>query len=64
MKFEHHDLVGNLEYMDNNEFMTTYDPIAYGIFASKFKVENGKVRSVEIKVNDFVEYDPYVFEKK
>jgi Beta-lactamase class C and other penicillin binding proteins len=64
MKFEHHDLVGKLEYMDNNEFMTTYDPIAYGIFATKFKVENGKVKSVEIKVNDFVEYDPYVFEKK
>jgi hypothetical protein len=44
--------------------MTTYSPIAYGIFASKFKVENGKVISVEIKVNDFIEYDPYVFEKK
>ena len=64
MKFQHHDLTGRLEYMDNNEFMTTYDPIAYGIFASKFKVENGKVKSVEIKVNDFIEYDPYVFEKK
>lgn len=64
VKFEHHNLVGNMEYMDNNEFMTTYDPIAYGIFASKFKIENGKVKSVEIKVNDFVEYDPYVFEKK
>jgi len=65
MKFEHHpDLVGTLEYMDNNEFMTTYSPIAYGIFASKFKVENGKVQSVTIKVNDFVEFDPYVFEKK
>ena len=64
VKFEHHDLVGHLEYMDNNEFMTMYDPIAYGIFASKFKVENGKVKSVEIKVNDFVEYDPYVFEKR
>ena len=65
MKFEHHPfLVGTLEYMDNNEFMTTYSPIAYGIFASKFKVENGKVISVEIKVNDFIEYDPYVFEKK
>lgn len=64
MKFEHHpDLVGTLEYMDNNEFMTTYNPIAYGIFASKFKVENGKVISVEIKVNDFVEFDSYVFER-
>lgn len=64
MRFKHHNLVGNLQYMDNNEFTTTYDPIAYGIFASKFKEVNAKVKSVEIKVNDFVEYDPYVFEKK
>lgn len=64
IKFEHHPfLTASMHYMDNNEFMTNYSPIAYGIFPTKFKIENGKVVSVEIKTNDFIEFDPYVFIK-
>jgi hypothetical protein len=50
--------------MDNDEWMLTYNPIVYGVFATKFKIENNKVSSVVIKANDFVEYDPYTFIKK
>ncbi|MBA2248863.1 MAG: serine hydrolase [Chitinophagaceae bacterium] len=60
----HPGMTAALVYMDNNEFMTTYSEIAYGIYASKFIVANGKVLTVEIKVNPFVEFDPYVFTKK
>ena len=50
--------------MDNGEWMMTYDNIAFGIFATKFKTEQNKVVSVDIKASDFVEYDPYTFTKK
>jgi hypothetical protein len=53
-----------LQYMDNEEWLMAYNNIAFGIFATKFKTANGKVISVEIKVNDFVEYDAYTFIKK
>lgn len=60
----HNNLVATLQYMDNNEWKMTYNNIAFGIFATKFKIENGKVVSVDIKANDFVEYDSYLFLKK
>ena len=60
----HKDLTATLDYMDNDEWLLQYDNIEYGIFAIKFKIENKKVVSVDIKANDFVEYDPYTFTKK
>lgn len=63
--FEHHpDLIGSLYYMDNNEFRLTYSNIGYGITPAKFTIENGRVKSVLMKANDFIEYDPYLFIKK
>lgn len=64
-RFEHHpDLIGYMEYMDNNEFRTTYSNIGYGIFPAKFSIKDRKIFSVEIKSNEFVEYDSYKFVKK
>ncbi len=60
----HNNLTAALEYLDNNEWLMTYNNIAYGIFSTKFKIENNKVISVDIKANDFVEYDSYIFTKK
>lgn len=60
----HKDLTAKLDYMDNDEWLLQYDNIEYGIFAIKFKIESNKVISVDIKANDFVEYDPYTFIKK
>ncbi|MCX8019609.1 MAG: serine hydrolase [Chitinophagaceae bacterium] len=63
-RFQHHpDLFAILEYMENQEFRMQYSHAGYGIFPAKFSVKNGKVTAVEIKVNDFVEEDPYVFQK-
>jgi len=64
VKFNSHkDLTARLQYMDNGEWLLQYDNIEYGIFAIQFKTGNGKVLSVDIKANDFVEYDPYTFTK-
>jgi hypothetical protein len=63
-RFEHHpDLIGYMEYMDNNEFRMTYSNIGYGIYPARFFMEDNQVRSVEIKANEFVESDSYMFRK-
>jgi len=64
VKFNDHvDYAASLKYMDNGEWMLTYTNAAYGIFPLKFTVENGKVVSTVVKVNDELEYDPYLFTK-
>jgi CubicO group peptidase (beta-lactamase class C family) len=60
----HNNLTATLQYMDANEWLMTYNNAAFGIFTTKFTLVKDKVISVEIKANDFVEYDPYVFKKK
>jgi CubicO group peptidase (beta-lactamase class C family) len=62
--FQHHpDLIGYMEYMDNNEFRMTYSHIGYGVYPAKFTLKDGKPAGVEIKANDFVESDTYFFLK-
>lgn len=65
IKFKGHDnLTATVKYLDNDEWLLEYNNILWGIFPLKFTTENKKVKSIEIKVNDFVEYDSYVFEKR
>lgn len=62
--FQHHpDLKGTMDYMDNNEFRMTFSNIGYGIYPAKFSMRNGKPWSIEVKSNDFVESDAYLFVK-
>jgi CubicO group peptidase (beta-lactamase class C family) len=64
LRFEtHEDLTATMKYIGKDEWLLEYDNIEYGIFAVRFKVENEKVISVEIKANEFVEFDPYTFIK-
>jgi CubicO group peptidase (beta-lactamase class C family) len=63
-RFQHHpELTGYMEYMDNNEFRITYSNIGYGIYPAKFSLKEGRPVAVEIKANDFVESDSYLFVK-
>jgi hypothetical protein len=50
--------------MDHDEWLLTYSHPAYGIFPLKFKMENNKIISTDIKVNDELEFDPYTFVKQ
>ena len=59
----HPKLSATLDYLDGDTFRLTYSNPAYGIFAAPFEVENGVVRTVEIKVNDGLEQDAYVFSR-
>jgi hypothetical protein len=63
-RFQHHpDLLGYMEYMDNDQFRITYSNIGYGIYPIKFKLKDGKAEALELAFNDFVEGDSYLFVK-
>ena len=65
IKFNTHaNLIAKLQYMDNDEWLITYNHPAFGIFPIKFKTDGNTVVSVDIKVNDEIEFDPYTFIKK
>lgn len=63
IKFKgHNNLEGNLSYMDREEWLLSYSNLAYGIFPVKFKTTPAKkVISIELRVNDFIDYDSYNF---
>ena len=64
VKFDNHiNFSANLQYMDNGEWLLTYSNASYGIFPLKFTLDKRKVVSVVFKVNDELEYDPYLFTK-
>ena len=65
LSLEHHSkLKGKLEYIGKNRFLCTYSDPTYGIKVFPFEIENGKVKSFNLSVDDFIETIPYKFVKK
>ncbi len=63
MHFQHHTMSGHLEPLGGNRFLCTYADPEMGIKEIPFRIENGVVRSVTVRVDDFVEFTPYEFTK-
>ena len=64
MRFEHHKgRYGTLEPLGGNRFFCTYSDPLYGMKKLEFTVANKKVKSLTVKVADFVEFTPYEFIK-
>jgi CubicO group peptidase (beta-lactamase class C family) len=64
MLFEHHKgRWGTLEPLGGNRFFCTYSDPLYGMKKLTFTVENNKVKSLTVRVADFVEFTPYEFFK-
>jgi CubicO group peptidase (beta-lactamase class C family) len=59
----HPQLVGKLDYLEGNDFLITYNNAAYGVFKMPVVLKNNAVETITIKVNDFIEFDPYVFSR-
>jgi CubicO group peptidase (beta-lactamase class C family) len=59
----HKNLTATMQYMDNDEWLITFNPIMYGVFKTKFNIKERKVKSIDIKVSDFIEFDAYTFKK-
>ena len=65
MKFSHHpNMYARLESLGGNRFYATFTDPEFSKAVFPFHVEGGQVKSVTIKVADFVEYNPYEFVKK
>ena len=65
MRFSHHpDMYAKLESLGGNRFYATFTDPEFSKAIFPFHVENGKVKSVTVKVADFVEFNPYEFIKK
>lgn len=61
---EHHpNNIGKLDFINDNRFLCTYTDITCGIEPLSFKVENNQVKSVTVKVADFIDYLSYEFVK-
>jgi CubicO group peptidase (beta-lactamase class C family) len=64
MRFEHHSgRYGTLEALGGNRFFCTYSDPLYGMKKLEFTVANKKVKSLTVRVADFVEFTPYEFIK-
>jgi CubicO group peptidase (beta-lactamase class C family) len=64
MKFSHHpNMYAKLESLGGNRFYATFTDPEFDKAVFPFHVENGQVKSVTVKVADFVEFNPYEFQK-
>lgn len=64
MRFEHHQgRYGKLEPLGGNRFFCIYNDPLYGMKKLEFTVAGNKVKSLTVKVADFVEFIPYEFIK-
>lgn len=64
LHFSHHpNNIGKLEYLGNNQFLCTYSDVTCGVQVLPVKIENNQVKSITIKVADFIDYLTYDFEK-
>lgn len=64
-RFEHHKgRFATLEPLGGNRFIATFNESLFGIQEWPFTTADGKVKSVTVTVDDFVEFTPYEFYKK
>jgi len=62
MKFSHHpQMYASLQPLGANRFYAVFSDPEFTRAVFPFTVSNGKVRSVTVKVADFIEYNPYEF---
>jgi CubicO group peptidase (beta-lactamase class C family) len=65
LTFEHHpSLSARLECLGGSRFLCTYSDPTMGVRVFDFGMEGKKVRSMTLRVADFVEFLPYIFRKE
>ncbi len=63
--FSHHPQAkGEMLYIGDNTYLCEYSYVTWGTQKLKVKVEEGKIKSLIVKVNNFVDYMDYEFVKK
>jgi CubicO group peptidase (beta-lactamase class C family) len=65
LHFAHHPrLTGKLTPLGGHRFVCVYSDVTYGVKEIPFEEEDGRIVSVTIRVNDFIDAMPYVFRKE
>lgn len=64
MYLSHHpNNIGDLAYIGNSKFLCNFSDVTYGIEEFPFVIEGNEVKSISVKVNDFIDYQRYNFVK-
>jgi hypothetical protein len=61
--FPPHRVTGTAQPLGGNEFLCTYSDKTWGIQKLTFTAEGKAVKTMTVKVNDFIDYLPYEFVK-
>ncbi|MCG9879367.1 MAG: serine hydrolase [Bacteroidia bacterium] len=61
---KHPNNIGTLSHIGNNKFLCVYSDLTCGIEVLPFTVENNEVKSIQVKVADFIDYEKYEFIKQ
>lgn len=65
IRFQNHPtLLATLQYLSQNEWLIRFNNIEYGIYKVPFRQSGNQIIDFELKVNDFIEYDTYLFTKE
>ncbi|MFD2872678.1 serine hydrolase [Mucilaginibacter ximonensis] len=63
-RFEHHPkMFVKMQPVGGNRFFATFSDPIYGKTVFPFSTQGGRISGVRVKVDDFVEQDPYEFKK-
>ena len=62
VRFEHHpNLIATLTPIGQGNYLLEYNNIGYGVFKTQLTPGQGQAKTFLLKVNDFVEMEPYLF---
>jgi CubicO group peptidase (beta-lactamase class C family) len=61
---KHPNNIGTMQHLGNNNFLCTYSDVTCGVEVLPFTIENNTVKSIHVKVADFIDYEKYEFLKQ
>jgi hypothetical protein len=64
ISFSHHPAItAKLEFLGDQKFLCTYSDVNWGIQEISFGQKEGKIQTITLKVDDFIDYMQYEFIK-
>jgi hypothetical protein len=61
---KHPNNIGTLQHLGDNKFLCTYSDVTCGVEVLPFTLTDKTVKSIQVKVADFIDYEKYEFVKQ
>ena len=61
---KHPNNIGTLQHLGDNKFLCTYSDVTCGVEVLPFTITDKTVKSIQVKVADFIDYEKYEFVKQ